>query len=245
LAAGDGKDGSMTKKYLIPLCDSCESRFDSIFSALNPSTLEQIAQNKCGNIYKKDQIIFYEGHKATGIYCINKGRVKIYKMNHEGKQQIIRLAKTGDIIGYSSMITGEAYSSSAEALEDALVCFVPKSIFLGIVQSSSELFMKLIQLLSRDMKETENRFVTMAQNTVRERLAETLLMLKEFCGHDDLQGLNIALSRQDIANIVGTSTETTIRLLADFKDEKLIDFIGKKIKILNHRALIKAANMSD
>jgi CRP/FNR family transcriptional regulator len=80
---------------------------------------------------------------------------------------------------------------------------------------------------------------------VRERLAEALLMLKEFCGHDDLQGLNIALSRQDIANIVGTSTESTIRLLADFKDEKLIDFIGKKIKILNHRALIKAANLSD
>lgn len=232
-------------KYIIPLCDSCESRFDSIFSELKPSDMEQIAQNKCGNIYKRDQIIFYEGHVATGLYCINKGKVKIYKMNHEGKQQIIRLAKQGDIIGYSSMITGEAYSSSAEALEDALVCFIPKSVFLNIVQSSSDLFMKLIQLLSRDMKETENRFVTMAQNTVRERLAETLLMLKEFCGHDDHQGLNIVMSRQDIANIVGTSTETTIRLLADFKDEKLIDFIGKKIKILDQRALIKTANISD
>ncbi|KAB2880109.1 Crp/Fnr family transcriptional regulator [bacterium] len=234
----------MTKKYIIPMCDSCESRFDSIFAELKPSDLAQIAQNKCGNIYKKDQIIFYEGHVATGLYCINKGRVKVYKMNHEGKQQIIRLAKEGDIIGYSSMITGDAYSSSAEALEDALVCFIPKSVFLNIVQSNSDLFMKLIQLLSRDMKETENRFVTMAQNTVRERLAETLLMLKEFCGHDDF-GLNIVMSRQDIANIVGTSTETTIRLLADFKDEKLIDFIGKKIKILNQRALIKTANLSD
>lgn len=234
----------MTKKYIIPLCDSCESRFDSIFSELKPADIEQISQNKCGNIYKRDQIIFYEGHTATGLYCINKGKVKIYKMNHEGKQQIIRLAKEGDIIGYSSMITGEVYSSSAEALEDALVCFIPKSIFLTIVQSNSDLFMKLIQLLSRDMKETENRFVTMAQNTVRERLAETLLMLKEFCGHDD-HGLDIALSRQDIANIVGTSTETTIRLLADFKDEKLIDFIGKKIKILDQRALIKTANISD
>ena len=239
------KDNSMTKKYIIPLCHSCESKFDSIFSALKPAELEQLAQNKCGNIYKKDQVVFYEGHIATGLYCINKGRVKIYKANHEGKQQIIRLAKEGDVIGYASMITGEAYSCSAEALEDAMVCFIPKNVFLGIVHSSSDLFMKLIQLLSRDMKETENRFITMAQNTVRERLAEALLMLKEFCGHDDLQGLNIALSRQDIANIVGTSTETTIRLLADFKDEKLIDFIGKKIKILDQRALIKAANLSD
>ncbi len=234
----------MSKRYVIPLCHQCESRFDSIFSELKPSELEQVAQNKCGNIYKKDQVIFYEGHIATGLYCINKGRVKIYKSNQEGKQQIIRLAKDGDIIGYASMITGEAYSSSAEALEDAQVCFIPKNVFLGIVESNSELFMKLIQLLSRDMKETENRFITMAQNTVRERLAEALLMLKEFCGHDD-HGLNIALSRQDIANIVGTSTETTIRLLADFKDEKLIDFIGKKIKILDSRALIKAANLSD
>lgn len=235
----------MSKKYVIPLCHNCESKFDSIFSALKPGELEKVAQNKCGNIYKKDQVIFYEGHIATGLYCINKGRVKIYKANHEGKQQIIRLAKDGDVIGYASMITGEAYSSSAEALEDAMVCFIPKNVFLGVIQSSSDLFMKLIQLLSRDMKETENRFITMAQNTVRERLAEALLMLKEFCGHDDMQGLNIALSRQDIANIVGTSTETTIRLLADFKDEKLIDFIGKKIKILNQRALIKAANLSD
>lgn len=235
----------MTKKYIIPLCDSCESRFDSIFAALESSALEQIAHNKCGNIYKKDQIIFYEGHSATGIYCINKGSVKIYKMNHEGKQQIIRLAKAGDIIGYSSMITGDTYSSSAEALEDALVCFVPKNVFLTVMQASSELFMKLIQLLSRDMKDTENRFVTMAQNTVRERLAEALLMLKEFCGHDEHQGLNIIMSRQDIANIVGTSTESTIRLLAEFRDEKLIDFIGKKIKILNHRALIKTANLAD
>lgn len=235
----------MSKKYVIPLCHSCESKFDSIFSALKPGELEQVAQNKCGNIYKKDQVIFYEGHIATGMYCINNGRIKIYKTNHDGKQQIIRLAKDGDVIGYASMITGEAYSCSAEALEDAKVCFIPKNVFLGVIQSSSDLFMKLIQLLSRDMKETESRFVNMAQNSVRERLAEALLMLKEFCGHDDLQGLNIALSRQDIANIVGTSTESTIRLLADFKDEKLIDFIGKKIKILNHRALIKAANLSD
>jgi CRP/FNR family transcriptional regulator len=234
----------MGKRYVIPLCHQCESRFESIFSELKPSELDLIAQNKCGNIYKKEQIIFYEGHIATGLYCINKGRVKIYKANHEGKQQIIRLAKDGDIIGYASMITGEAYSCSAEALEDVQVCFIPKNVFLGIVQSNSDLFMKLIRLLSRDMKETENRFITMAQNTVRERLAETLLMLKEFCGHDE-QGLSIVLSRQDIASIVGTSTETTIRLLADFKDEKLIDFIGRRIKILDSRALTKTANLSD
>ncbi|MBX7151748.1 Crp/Fnr family transcriptional regulator [bacterium] len=236
----------MNKKFEIPLCDNCQSRVHSIFNDLKESELSSLSANKCGNLYKKNQVIFYEGNKPTGLYCLNKGKVKVYKINEDGKEQIIRLAKDGDVLGYSSLISGESFSSSAAVLEDAMICFIPKSAFIGLIQNNSELSMRMIQLLSHDLKTAENRIANLAQNTVRERLAETLLMLREFCGfEDDHVTLNITLSREDIANIVGTATETTIRLLSDFKHEKLIDLEGRKIKILDHQGLIQAANIYD
>jgi CRP/FNR family transcriptional regulator len=236
----------MNKKIEIPACSSCQSRVYSIFNETKESELNALSANKCGNLYKKGQVIYYEGNKPLGLFCINKGKVKVYKTNSEGKEQILRLAKDGDVIGYASLMNGELYSSSASVLEDAMICYVPKNVFLNLVQSNSSLSLRVIQLLSHDMNYAETRIANTAYNSVRERLAETLLMLKEFSGYEsDQTTLKTALSREDLANMVGTATETVIRLLSEFNHEKMISIEGRKIKILDYPSLMQAANIAD
>src|SRR4030095_2811295 len=228
-----------------PFCDKCHSRLDNVFCSLTNSQMSEMSSEKSCSIYKKGQVIFNEGNRPGGMYCVNKGKIKIFQTGEEGKEQILRLAKEGDILGYRSLISGEAYSASASVMEDAVVCFIPKSTFFGLLQSNAELSSKMMQLLSHDLKEAETRLTGLAQKPVRERMAEVLLMLNEFYGTDEDGSIKAAVSREDIANIVGTATETAIRILSDFKSEKLIELKGKKIKIINNPALVKVAHVFD
>lgn len=235
----------MKTQFEQPICDKCTSRFGNVFCALNSAQVSEMSAEKNCSIYKKGQVIFNEGNRPSGMYCINRGKIKIFQTGEEGKEQILRLAKEGDILGYRSLISGDAYSASASVMEDATVCFIPKSSFFEFLQTNSELSSKMMQLLSHDLKETENRLIVLAQKSVRERMAETILMLNEFYGADKEGVINSIVSRDDIANIVGTATETTIRILSDFKSEKLIELLGKKIKIINRPGILKAAHVFD
>ena len=235
----------MKTQFEQPLCDECRSRLGNVFCTLTSAQVGEMSAEKTCSIYKKGQIIFNEGNRPSGMYCINRGKIKLYQTGEEGKEQILRLAKEGDIIGYRSLISGEAYSASASVMEDATLCFIPKSTFFNFLQTNSELSSSMMQLLSHDLKDAENRLTALAQKPVRERMGEALLMLSEFYGSDENGVINAVVSREDIANIVGTATETTIRILSDFKSEKLIELEGKKIKIANRQGLIKAAHIFD
>ena len=235
-----------SQKLAIETCENCPARLISIFKELKPKQLDTLSANKCGNIYKKGQFVFTEGNRPTGLFCINHGKVKIYKVGLDGKEQIVRLAKDGEVIGYRSLISGEPYQASASVLESAVICFIPKNVFFSLIQSNADLSMNIVRLISNDLKHAEKRISDMAQKTVRERLAETLLMLKEFGGFEkDHKTIDLSLTRDDLANIVGSATATTIRLLIEFKDSKYIDLKGKKIKILNTKALSDIAKVFD
>jgi CRP/FNR family transcriptional regulator len=129
-------------------------------------------------------------------------------------------------------------------IEEGAICYIPKSDFLHILNNNPQFFQKIIKKMCSDMGVMEEKLVTIAQKSVRERLAATLLMLKETYGleGDQSELIDIALSREDLANIIGTATETVIRLLSDFKQNKLIAFEGKKIKVLNQQALVREAD---
>ncbi|MBC8265466.1 MAG: Crp/Fnr family transcriptional regulator [Flavobacteriales bacterium] len=236
----------MTNKAEIPNCEDCKTRGKSIFCDLKSDELADLSYNKGCSSYKKGQVIFYEGRRPTGLYCINKGKVKIAKLGEEGKEQIVRLAREGDILGYRSLIGGDAYSASAETLEETSVCFIPKEAIFNLIRQSPEFSIKIIELVSKDLKSAENKVTDLAQKHVRERVAEALLMLKETYGlEDDEQTLGVALTREVLANIVGTATETVIRLLSELKKDEIIALEGRKIKILNHKQLIRTASIYD
>lgn len=227
-------------------CAHCESRYKSVFCDLNKDELAEIDSTKghCG--YKKRQHIFREGSFPHGLYCLSSGKVKLFQMAENGREQIVRLAKPGDILGYRALLSGEQYTSTAEAIEECSVCFIPKEVIKKLLQTNSTLSMNVMKLLSGDLKKAEHTITEIAQKPVRERMAEVLLLLKEIYGFEsDNVTLGVTLTREEIANIAGTATETSIRILAEFKDEGLIKFNGKKIVIPDLKKLTYTANVHD
>lgn len=227
-------------------CSECQSRLCSIFGELDDKELQTLDQFKCANVFKRGQNIFYEGAPPTGLFCIKTGKVKIHKIDALGKEQVVRLARDGDVIGYRALISGEQYSAFATTLEESTVCFIPKDVFFTLLEKNNKMSFQLMQVLSRDLKLAENFMSSLSQKPVRERMAEVLLVLKDFYGlKEDGVTLDVALRREDIASMVGTATETVIRFLAEFRDEKMIDLDKRKIKILDHQALVNTARIFD
>lgn len=226
-------------------CANCASIGDSMFSNLEKKDLACLDSHKTCNTYKKGQVVFHEGNRPLGLYCLKEGKVKIFKTGVDGREQIVRLAKPGDLIGYRAFLGEEYYSASAASLEDAVICFIDKNDFHSILSSNAKLSWNLIQALSVELREAEDLLRDMAQKSVRERLAEILLLIKQKYGTDpnDPNVLSAKLSRDELASFVGTATETLIRLLSDLKAEKVVETEGKKIRILNHKALVEIANL--
>lgn len=227
-------------------CQQCESRYRSIFCNLDKDELMAINEGKGCTSYKKGQLIFKQGSYPHGLYCINAGKAKLYQLSENGREQIVRLTKAGDVLGYRALLSGEQYTSSAEAIEECSVCFIPRNVFLKFLEENSSLSMQVMKLLASDLKNAEHKVTDLAQKSVRERMAEALLYLKEVYGMEkDNATINVAMRREDMANIAGTATETAIRILAEFREEGLVEFVGKRIKISNMNNLIHLANIND
>ncbi len=235
-----------TKKNIKVNCTLCGSRTKSLFADLSSAELESVDLHKSCILYKKGQTLYYEGTRPMGLFCINSGKVKVYKITSDGKEQILHLAKAGDFIGYRALISDEFYSASATVIEEGAICYIPKSEFIEILNNNPRFFKQIMKKLSDDLGIMEQKLVTIAQKSVRERLAATLLMLKETYGlegEEESTLIDIALSREDLANIIGTATETVIRLLSEFKNQELISLQGKKIKVLDPKGLVKEADL--
>ena len=235
----------MKTNYHTPNCDSCLSRDISIFCDLTDTEIGALNKVKTCNIYDKGKIIFHEGNNIHGIYCVSKGKIKLYQLGGEGKEQIIRFAKPGDVIGYRALLSEEPLSASAESLEDAIVCFIPKNHIFKMLKENQNFNFKMLKELSHELGTSVKTITDLAQKPVRERLAETLLMLKDTFELDDQKIIQVKLSREELANIVGTATESVIRLLSEYKKEGIIALEGKNIKLLDVSALTRAANIFD
>ncbi len=227
-------------------CQSCSQRFNSVFCKAQDECIDQINEQKICNTYKKGQILFNEGSYPFGVYCINNGKIKLSHSGDDGKEQIIRLLKAGDIVGYRALLSGDRYSATAVALEDTQICFIPKDLFVSLLKHDPALAFEMMKMLSDELHRAEMKLTNLAQKPIRERLAETLLFIKETYGfEEDGITLNVRLSREEIANLVGTATESAIRLLSEFKKEGIVELDGKKIKILKQALLLKTANLQD
>lgn len=237
---------NISKKVEIPPCEKCKNIGYSSFCVLSRTEQERLSLQKTISIYKRGQVIFYEGNQPQGLYCIYSGKVKIYKLGDDGKDQIVRLAKTGSIIGYRALLSGDNYYATATALEDTYLCFFPKAVYLNLLMANPDFAMNTIKMLSGNLKIAEQMITDMAQKQVRERMAGALVYLMDFFGlEEDNATINTVLTRQDIGNIAGTTTETSIRILSDFRRNKIVKLSGKKIRIQNHGELLRIANVSN
>ncbi|HHJ09322.1 MAG TPA: Crp/Fnr family transcriptional regulator [Bacteroidetes bacterium] len=227
----------------IPQCEPCSLKNNSLFKHLSQDEFDHLNYHKTCYFHKRGEIIYYEGSHISGCYCINRGIIKIYKTGIDGKEQIILFAKPGDIIGYRSILSNELACTSAKVIEDTILCYIPADTLISLVKSNPNFSMELMKLACKELGEANAYITDIAQKTVRERLAEILIHLKDNFGLDQDNVLQISLTREELANIVGTATESVIRLLSEFKTDRLIDLNGRKIKILNVQGLTKIGNV--
>ncbi|KQB42178.1 Transcriptional regulator, Crp/Fnr family [Flavobacterium daejeonense] len=178
---------------------------------------------------KKGEVIFEEGENVNGIFCVKDGVCKLTKLSSNGKDHIVKLVTKGELLGQRSMISEEPVNLSAVALEDMQVCFIPKSEIMGFFDKNNQFSMNVMRTICGDLKDADSQMVNMAQKTVKERLAETLLYLQDTFGKNEDDSLKIQLSRDELASMIGTATESCIRLLSDFNKLGLIELKGKKI----------------
>jgi|TARA_R110000737_G_scaffold17130_1_gene34608 CRP-like cAMP-binding protein len=219
-------------------CATCLVRKDSLFGSYCDNDTDHLNAHKSCTYYKKNQPLFLEGSFPRGVYCLNHGKVKVFTRGDEGKEQIIHIAKEGEVIGFRSMFSGEPYTMSAETLEESNICFISKDDFLNMVDTNPILRNGVMRELSKELSDRALALTNMAQKSVRERLAFSLVML------DDIYaGEEINLSREDMANFVGTATETLIRLLKEFKEDGLLEIHVRKLAILDKVGLRKIAGM--
>lgn len=190
--------------------------------------------------YSKKEVLYNEGDSPAMIYLINKGKVKTWKMSGDGKEFITGIYAQGEYFGYIAMLEGTNYADSATALEDCEMALIPRHDFLSLIYSNNQVSAKFIKMLANDIREKEERLLGLAFNSVRARVADALMNLQK----KNESNLSIRIPRDDLASIIGTSTESLIRTLSDFKQEKLIETDGREIKVLNLKGLERVRKFS-
>jgi CRP/FNR family transcriptional regulator len=192
--------------------------------------------------YKKKQALLYEGHPALGVFFLQSGRIKIYKMGCNGRPHILFIARRGDFLGIESVLRGEDFSSSAEMLEDGVVGFMSREKFTELLLNNTRFSLELTQALAKRISLSDEERVSLAEGSVRERMARTLVLLTRAFGHSVKGGIliDLKLSREDLASLVGTAMGTALRLLKEFKEDNAIHLEKKHIVVQNSEYLEKS-----
>lgn len=212
-------------------CEQCIIKQFNSLKSLTKDELVRISGCKTSRVIKKGEVIFEEGETINGVYCVKDGICKLSKLSENGKDQIVKMVVKGQLLGQRSLITDESSNLQAVALNDMEVCFIPKSEIIADLQKNPKFSFDVLKDMAHDLKDADDIIVNMAQKSVRQRLAETLVYIYESFGVNPDKTLSVLLSREDFANIVGTATESAIRVLSQFKKEGLISTVGKHIKI--------------
>ncbi|PHQ61611.1 MAG: Crp/Fnr family transcriptional regulator [Maribacter sp.] len=204
---------------------------------MNKEELKRVSDSKILKKIKKGEALFKEGEKLDGVFCVRSGISKLSKLSENGKDQIVKLASKGEIMGQRSVIAEEFTNLSAVAVSDMEVCFIPKEIITNTLNSNPNYAVEVLRHMAHDLKEADDVIVNMSQKTVKQRVAEAFLYLGNNFGEDKEGFLLLTLSREDIANVVGTATESAIRIISEFKKKGLIKTSGKRIGVADKKKL--------
>lgn len=218
-------------------CENCIIRKFNALRAMSKDELKAVSDSKVSRKVKKGEIIFDEGEKLNGVYCVRGGVSKLSKLSPNGKDQIVKLASKGEVLGQRSVVAEEMSNLSATAVSDMEMCFIPKEAIMSTLHKNPDFTYEVLRHMANDLREADDVIVNMSQKTVKERIAEALLYMKKNFGEDTDGYLALVLSREDIANVVGTATESCIRILSEFKKQGLIKTSGKRMAIVEARKL--------
>jgi CRP-like cAMP-binding protein len=203
---------------------------------------ESFATGRNTEKYKKKQVIYYEGNRPQYLFFVQKGKVKAFKRNEDGKELVTTLFHEGDFFGYTAMMEGCSYKDSTEAIEESEIAFIPRSEFDELMNKNGEIASKFIRLLARNVSDMEQQLVNLAYNSLRKKVADALVLMHEKLQKENEVNIFLNIGRENMAAIAGTATESLIRTLSDFKSEKLIDIKDGKVIILNKSKLKNMAN---
>ncbi|HEY8894929.1 MAG TPA: Crp/Fnr family transcriptional regulator [Niastella sp.] len=233
----------MSIRGIFPI-DKWNFKSESILKDLPPEDYALLTAHKTEQVYSKGEIIFREGAYPSGIFYIVEGKVKKYKVDKEGKEHIIYVANAGEILGYHAILSEDRYPDSASTLEKSRIAFIPKEDFLSVLQQSTVLSKRLLKTLSHEFAVLANSLSVFAQKSVRERVALQLIVLREKYKVNFQPGMpvEINISRDDLANLVGTVRESAVRILTEFKEAGILETKGRKIIVHDVSRLIKIAN---
>jgi CRP/FNR family transcriptional regulator len=218
-------------------CENCIVRQFNALRAMSKEELKKVSDSKTSKIVRKGETIFEEGEKLNGVFCVRNGVSKLSKLSLNGKDQIVKLVTKGEVLGHRSVIVDETANLSATAIDDMEVCFIPKDHIVQVLQTNPNFTVEVLRHMAHDLKEADDVIVNMSQKTVKQRIAEAFLYLKSNFGEDKEGYLILTLSREEMANVVGTATESCIRIISEFKKKALIKTSGKKIGIADERGL--------
>jgi len=235
----------MNYSNLFPI-DKWDFRSESILIDLPQADLELMMANQTEQIYAKGEVIFRERSIPSGIFYIKEGKVKKYKVDEVGRERIIYVAKTGELLGYRAVLSEERFPDSASPLEASKIIFIPKEDFLAALEQSEVLGKRLLKTLSHEFCVLVNGISIFGQKSVRERLALYLMVLWQKYNVGAKPGMyaEINISRSDLANLVGTARENVVRLLRELKEDGIISTTGRRIKINHPDKLVSIANFA-
>ena len=194
------------------------------------------------NKYKKKQVVYSEGNHPNRLYYLLNGKVKSFMTNDDGKELITNLYSKGDFFGHVALLEGTVYSDTAETLEESGIVIIPKEDFDDMINQNSEVARKFIQILAKNISDKENQLLAMAYNSLRKKVADSLLVVSKKYKADNEGSFTIDMSRESLANIAGTATESLVRTLSDFRNEKMIDIRDGAIIITDVKKLEKLLN---
>ena len=206
-------------------------------ASLGKDVLLSLTEGRNINTIKKKQTVFSEGNHPNRLYYIMKGKVKTYKANENGKELITELFSAGDFIGHIALLEGTVYKDTAEALEETELAIIPKEDFEELVNNNKEVAQKFIRLLAKNISTKESQLLGLTYNSLRKKVAEALILLQKKYQQPKEENFVIDISRESLATIAGTATESLIRTLSDFRSEKLIDMKVGSISIINQEKL--------
>ena len=201
--------------------------------------LKKIIEDRKNRFFKKNQIVHYEVDRAIGVYLIISGKIKTVKMNEDGRELMTGMYQGEDFFGVNSILSDEMYTDTATAIEDCQLCFFPKEQLEELLRIYPDVADKFIKLLSNEIRNKETHLLQLAYQSVRKRIAEAILRLFR---HNPVEGESVSISREDLAAMTGTASETVSRTLTDFKNEGLIEKTGSHLKILDFNKISKMKN---